>query len=299
MNRPYRSRDPKRSRPARGVEQKVASAYIQPPLNKFMIPRPSLPYLAPLGRERKRTGPILDSLGDTIKSIFDNMPQTDGSYGPDNSKAARMSNVNRANLVEQLQSWDPHSNFEKYPESVTKDPFKTLFIGRLSYMVSEQELKRVFWKYGPVKSVHLILDKQGRSRGYGFVEFEHRQDLLWAYDDADGMKLEGRKIVVDLERGRTMPDWRPRRLGGGIGNTRKGSAGENRVDSGRPIGSSCPYLLRDEHGYHAYKKRSRSPRRDEEPFYRRHDNSKHSRTSITSTTSNASVSSAEEGELIE
>lgn len=34
-----------------------------------------------------------------------------------------------------------------------------------------------------------------------------------AYKDADGKRVDGRRIVVDVERGRTVKDWRPRRLG--------------------------------------------------------------------------------------
>lgn len=41
-----------------------------------------------------------------------------------------------------------------------------------------------------------------------------------AYKDADGMKLLGRRILVDVERGRTVKNWKPRRLGGGLGNAR-------------------------------------------------------------------------------
>ena len=40
-------------------------------------------------------------------------------------------------------------------------------------------------------------------------------------------------VVVDVERGRTVPGWLPRRLGGGIGDTRKGGKDVNLVYSGR------------------------------------------------------------------
>ena len=34
-----------------------------------------------------------------------------------------------------------------------------------------------------------------------------------AYKHADGKKIDGRRVLVDVERGRTVEDWRPRRLG--------------------------------------------------------------------------------------
>ena len=46
--------------------------------------------------------------------------------------------------------------------------------------------------------------------------------FLAAYKHADGRKIDGRRVLVDVERARTVKGWRPRRLGGGLGGTRKG-----------------------------------------------------------------------------
>lgn len=54
-----------------------------------------------------------------------------------------------------------------------------------------------------------------------------------AYKQADGRKIEGRRVLVDVERGRTVPNWRPRRLGGGLGTTRVGGEEVNQKHSGR------------------------------------------------------------------
>lgn len=45
--------------------------------------------------------------------------------------------------------------------------------------------------------------------------------LIDAYKQADGIRIDGFRILVDMERGRTVSSFRPRRLGGGLGNTRK------------------------------------------------------------------------------
>jgi U1 small nuclear ribonucleoprotein len=85
--------------------------------------------------------------------------------------------------------------------------------------VSCSDLKQEFEYYGPVVDVKLVHDsRNGRSRGYAFVEFENSADLTEAYKDADGRKINGRRILVDVERGRTVKNWKPRRLGGGLGN---------------------------------------------------------------------------------
>lgn len=54
-----------------------------------------------------------------------------------------------------------------------------------------------------------------------------------AYKQADGRKIDGRRVLVDVERGRTVPNWRPRRLGGGLGTTRVGGEEVNQRHSGR------------------------------------------------------------------
>lgn len=54
-----------------------------------------------------------------------------------------------------------------------------------------------------------------------------------AYKQADGRKIDGRRVLVDVERGRTVPNWRPRRLGGGLGTTRVGGEDVNQRYSGR------------------------------------------------------------------
>jgi U1 small nuclear ribonucleoprotein len=47
----------------------------------------------------------------------------------------------------------------------------------------------------------------GKPRGYAFIEYEHKKDMKEAYKAADGRKLEGRRILVDVERGRTVENW--------------------------------------------------------------------------------------------
>lgn len=56
-------------------------------------------------------------------------------------------------------------------------------------------------------SATLTCAHSGKPRGYAFIEFEHKNDMKTAYKMADGKKIEGRRVVVDVERGRTVPNW--------------------------------------------------------------------------------------------
>lgn len=67
----------------------------------------------------------------------------------------------------------------------------------------------------------VVRDKDEKSRGYGFIEFESTRDFLSAYSNGSGKKINGRRVYVDAEYSRTNETFRPTRLGGGLGNTRK------------------------------------------------------------------------------
>ncbi|KAF0988473.1 hypothetical protein HZS_4287, partial [Henneguya salminicola] len=76
-------------------------------------------------------------------------------------------------LEEKKQKWDP-----KTRENVSTDPYKTLFVGRLSYETQESKLKREFEIYGPIRQIYVAQNKfTGKARGYAFIEFEHTRDM--------------------------------------------------------------------------------------------------------------------------
>ena len=68
---------------------------------------------------------------------------------------------------------------------------------------------------GPVKKLRIVNDTEsGKPSGYAFVEFESERDMKAAYKQADGQKINGRRVVVDVERGRcglSAPDTLPAR----------------------------------------------------------------------------------------
>lgn len=113
--------------------------------------------------------------------------------------------------------------------------------------MTEDDLRREFNMYGPIERIRIVRDKNGKSRGYAFIVYDKERDMRSkhsksqstfqtsrgtdlhsifpspaAYKDAEGIKILGRRILVDVERGRTVKDWKPMRLGGGLGGlTRK------------------------------------------------------------------------------
>jgi RNA recognition motif-containing protein len=121
------------------------------------------------------------------------------------------------------------------------DPVKTLFVARLPHDATEALLRKEFEAFGPVKSVAVVTTPSGaKGRGYAFVEFHSSRDARDAYRLADGRKIGNRRCVVDVERGRLVPGWLPRRLGGGLGGSRNGGKFANVLSSGRAPGAALP-----------------------------------------------------------
>lgn len=75
---------------------------------------------------------------------------------------------------------------------------KKLFVGSLPWAVNDEALKEAFATYGNVISANVVTDRQtGRSRGFGFVEFENDSEATAAIEALNDSELEGRKIVVN------------------------------------------------------------------------------------------------------
>ena len=67
--------------------------------------------------------------------------------------------------------------------------------------------------------MRIVKDANGKSRGYGFVEFKHSDEAHAAYEKGNGIRIDDKWVIVDWERGRTDKSFLPRRLGDGIGKT--------------------------------------------------------------------------------
>ncbi len=86
---------------------------------------------------------------------------------------------------------------------------KKLFVGSLAWATNDDSLNAHFAAIGPVESAKVITDRDsGRSKGFGFVEFENEDDAKKAIEQLDNSELDGRNITVNEARPR---EERPRR----------------------------------------------------------------------------------------
>lgn len=78
-----------------------------------------------------------------------------------------------------------------------------LFVGGLPFSTTDDELQAAFADFGTVASAKVITDREtGRSRGFGFVEFDSDDEGKAAIDGLDGKELGGRTIHVSQARER-------------------------------------------------------------------------------------------------
>jgi len=88
---------------------------------------------------------------------------------------------------------------------------KKLYVGNLSYSVTETSLQDLFSQAGEVASARIITDRaSGRSKGFGFVEMSNEDGAQAAIDKFNGQEFEGRKLTVNEAR-----PMEPRSGGGG------------------------------------------------------------------------------------
>lgn len=87
-----------------------------------------------------------------------------------------------------------------------------LYVGNLSYRLSEDQLRDAFAEFGQVTSCTLIKDRAtGQSKGFGFVEMPDREEAERAISQLNGRDLMGRKLNVNEARPREEGSTRPSR----------------------------------------------------------------------------------------
>ena len=94
-----------------------------------------------------------------------------------------------------------------------------IYVGNLSYEVTEEDLKESFEVFGEVEIVKVIKDNYtGRSKGFGFVEMSNNADAQSAINGLNDKEIKGRTVKVNTARPRT----ENRGGRGGFGGGRRG-----------------------------------------------------------------------------
>src|SRR5438874_10321828 len=98
---------------------------------------------------------------------------------------------------------------------------KKLYVGNLSYGMTDNDLHNLFEPHGAVQSAQVIKDRDtGRSKGFGFVEMDNGEQAQAAVDALNGQEVNGRALTVN--------EARPREERGGGNRERSGSGSGRR-----------------------------------------------------------------------
>jgi cold-inducible RNA-binding protein len=98
---------------------------------------------------------------------------------------------------------------------------KKLYVGNLSYSMTDTTLEQSFSACGTVESAKVIMDRDsGRSKGFGFVEMGSDAEALKAIESLNGQVVDGRPLTVSEAKPQA-----PREGGGGGGRSGGSSRG--------------------------------------------------------------------------
>ena len=109
---------------------------------------------------------------------------------------------------------------------------KKLYVGNLTFGVTDSALEQLFEPFGRVESAQVIKDRDtGRSKGFGFVEMGSEQEAKAAIAAMSGKEVDGRQLTVNEAKPREDRGGGGRGYGGGgggYGGGRGGSGGGRR-----------------------------------------------------------------------
>ena len=106
---------------------------------------------------------------------------------------------------------------------------KKLYVGNLTYDVTNETLEQMFAPHGSVQSAQVIMDRDtGRSKGFGFVEMGSDQEAQTAIKALNGQMVGGRALTVNEAKPRTDGGGRGGPGGGGRSGYGGGRGGRDR-----------------------------------------------------------------------
>ena len=103
-----------------------------------------------------------------------------------------------------------------------------LFVGNLSFNITENDLQDAFAAHGTVVEANLMMDRMtGKPRGFGFITMSTPEEAQKAISALNGTELDGRALTVNIARPRE------ERSGGGGGGRREFGGGRGGGGGGR------------------------------------------------------------------
>lgn len=116
----------------------------------------------------------------------------------DNEESAKnaISNLNGMLLNDKQVFVGPFLRREERESTSDKQKFNNVFVKNLSELTTEEDLKNIFGEYGNLTSVVVMRDGEGKSKCFGFVNFEKSEDAAQSVEALNGKKFEEKEWFV-------------------------------------------------------------------------------------------------------
>nr|CAI6532975.1 AIS_HP1_G0021260.mRNA.1.CDS.1 [Saccharomyces cerevisiae] len=120
------------------------------------------------------------------------------SSSSDSESEKEESNDKKRKSEDAEEEEDEESSNKKQKNEETEEP-ATIFVGRLSWSIDDEWLKKEFEHIGGVIGARVIYERgTDRSRGYGYVDFENKSYAEKAIQEMQGKEIDGRPINCDM-----------------------------------------------------------------------------------------------------
>ncbi|KAL4271580.1 hypothetical protein GQ457_13G007270 [Hibiscus cannabinus] len=81
--------------------------------------------------------------------------------------------------------------------SITKTKFNNVYVKNLSESLNDEELKKIFAEFGTITSAVVMRGSDGKSKGFGFINFENSDDAAKAVESLNGKKFDDKECITD------------------------------------------------------------------------------------------------------
>ncbi|XP_010519297.1 PREDICTED: polyadenylate-binding protein 8-like [Tarenaya hassleriana] len=90
----------------------------------------------------------------------------------------------------------PFVHRQQRESSVEKAKFTNVYVKNISESMTDEELSKIFVEFGPITSCVIMRDGEGKSKGFGFVNFENPDDAAKAVEALNGRKFDEKEWYV-------------------------------------------------------------------------------------------------------
>ncbi|MBA0799170.1 hypothetical protein Gohar_009701, partial [Gossypium harknessii] len=80
--------------------------------------------------------------------------------------------------------------------STSKTKFNNVYVKNLSELTTDEDLNKTFGEFGPITSAVVMRDADGKSKGFGFINFENADDAARAVESLNGKKFDDKEWFV-------------------------------------------------------------------------------------------------------